>query len=223
MLNCPICVERYSEDKNTPMLIGMCGHTVCMYCISRIQETGDVQKCPSCRRCYNPRRVVPNYAIKDLLEELEKKERKPCGEQNIIEAYPVRVLRSGRHQDEDPQEQNMNIRSGDSIDAIQRGGTNLQRHYQVESPPVTLDREDRQQNDMDISSIVRGNVDGHRFERHRSRSRSARRGRNNRGQTESNSDQIQRMINTIENKKSVTVSRRDNGTLAMLRMSFFDR
>eukprot|EP00929_Paragymnodinium_shiwhaense_P039797 TRINITY_DN20859_c0_g1_i10.p1 TRINITY_DN20859_c0_g1~~TRINITY_DN20859_c0_g1_i10.p1 ORF type:complete len:481 (-),score=78.55 TRINITY_DN20859_c0_g1_i10:518-1960(-) len=61
LLRCPICFDCFRD----PQLLGDCGHTFCKDCISRLPRP----QCPTCRKPFGRNSVLPNFALKHLLEE----------------------------------------------------------------------------------------------------------------------------------------------------------
>ncbi|XP_055487294.1 zinc-binding protein A33-like [Leucoraja erinacea] len=60
-LNCPICLDLFSE----PVILE-CGHNFCQGCIMRYWEGGETVSCPECRKVFSDRSLRSNRALANL-------------------------------------------------------------------------------------------------------------------------------------------------------------
>ena len=60
--DCPVCLEQYDEERRTPLLLGVCGHTTCRACLLRMELP---RRCGECRAALvKPvSSLVRNYAL----------------------------------------------------------------------------------------------------------------------------------------------------------------
>ena len=103
-MECPVCYTQYNNTNNKPKVAG-CGHTICEYCIYKIQKCcicnspfGRMNRFPAVRRANGffrddymdnyPRmeEFKDNYALKELLEK-EKKDYRVCSKSNQYEDF----------------------------------------------------------------------------------------------------------------------------------------
>ncbi|KAF1763094.1 hypothetical protein GCK72_011359 [Caenorhabditis remanei] len=73
---CNICMLRYSTTTVIPRMLVGCGHTVCQACIQKLPRQEFVL-CPFCRKPTSlpdnlPSRLPKNYAVLDIIHNLEK-------------------------------------------------------------------------------------------------------------------------------------------------------
>ncbi|XP_067829974.1 zinc-binding protein A33-like [Heptranchias perlo] len=62
-LNCPICLDLFTE----PVILD-CGHNFCQHCIKRYWEGGETVSCPECRKVFRERNLRLNRALANLAE-----------------------------------------------------------------------------------------------------------------------------------------------------------
>ena len=79
MPSCHICTFPFASCKNhnlSPRTYKECGHTVCFFCFSKMSQSEyENRHCPMCRKefgNYDPPYLVPNFALMDIIESLNK-------------------------------------------------------------------------------------------------------------------------------------------------------
>ena len=65
---CPVCFEHFHNTRNTPLLLPICGHTVCKPCLKEMREKFSYMSCPICRAVSKVeiKNLPLNYALLEL-------------------------------------------------------------------------------------------------------------------------------------------------------------
>jgi hypothetical protein len=65
---CPVCLEHFHNTRHTPLLLPLCGHTVCKPCLKEIRNKSDHLCCPICRQVSKCeiKNLPLNYALLEL-------------------------------------------------------------------------------------------------------------------------------------------------------------
>ena len=65
---CPVCFEHFHNTRNTPLLLPICGHTVCKPCLKEMKEKVSYMSCPICRAVSKVeiKNLPLNYALLEL-------------------------------------------------------------------------------------------------------------------------------------------------------------
>lgn len=73
---CPVCFNAYDSNQFNPLVLPVCGHTVCETCLYKMEESSSIWKCPVCRACImqNIRTLPVNYALLEIAERNYHKE-----------------------------------------------------------------------------------------------------------------------------------------------------
>ena len=68
--SCPVCFNDYSQLHYFPLVLPLCGHTVCRPCLNEIVEHATMIKCPVCRTLnFNEVEALPgNFALLELVQ-----------------------------------------------------------------------------------------------------------------------------------------------------------
>lgn len=69
LTECPICLGTFDE----PQLLPSCGHSFCRRCVEGIAASSggrSLPKCPTCRKPFRAADPKPNYALRQLLEDM---------------------------------------------------------------------------------------------------------------------------------------------------------
>lgn len=98
ILICPICMHKYNEDKNAPLVL-RCGHTFCRNCGVNLLKFSQIM-CPYDKqkfRCDKIDDLAKNIALLDLLEAERKKapqqEEKKVNNQRFCEYHPTKKVK----------------------------------------------------------------------------------------------------------------------------------
>ena len=173
----------------------------------------DEPRCPSCRRDLG-RKASVNYAVLAIMERIKVIQPEIVEERETF-AFPVRRLRSGRHAPDDDSERRDNSNREEEdihdhvrdniIDAGQVRG--IERMNRAESSrrssPVRIRRERSRSTERDR---IRGE-----------RTRADRRHR------EENSDRLFEEVQRIQGKKTMALTRRPDGSISAVRMTFYEK
>ncbi|XP_076044378.1 E3 ubiquitin-protein ligase RNF166-like [Oratosquilla oratoria] len=76
-LICPICYEDYNKTNCTPMVLGKCGHTICLSCLKQLTSYGRV-RCPKCRVITGSSDVNVNYDLRTAATHNRGQEKEDC-------------------------------------------------------------------------------------------------------------------------------------------------
>ncbi|XP_034251511.1 E3 ubiquitin-protein ligase RNF182-like [Thrips palmi] len=76
-LRCNICDERFDNGERRPKSLP-CGHTECLKCLKRLEETSDPLLCPECRQeLVGPVDALPdNYFALSFIVEREQQQKR---------------------------------------------------------------------------------------------------------------------------------------------------
>lgn len=69
---CPVCFKSFNEDCNQPRIL-LCGHTFCNHCMTSIAN-----KCPLCKATFTRAQHSKNFALMQLIEEVQRKDLPQC-------------------------------------------------------------------------------------------------------------------------------------------------
>ena len=218
-----MCYSDYDDKTRRPMMTG-CGHTTCEECLLRIREMEN-PKCPTCRRDLG-RRTSVNYAVLSILESISTKERERTEQIQTI-VIPVRTLRSGNRAPDEDEMQRIQIHNTE-LDESRR----LDQRERLSNPAQSEIREEQTVEERLLAMerrpsrmrIARGRSRSRSREREMERETTRRRQqRSFQGQTGEDSDRLMEEVNQMPGKKSMAVSRRADGTISMVRMTFFEK
>ena len=67
--DCPVCLDTFDD----PYILTQCGHTLCKRCIERTAQGRSTLRCPICRKTNQVNNVVPNFELRQLIDELMKR------------------------------------------------------------------------------------------------------------------------------------------------------
>ena len=67
-MNCPVCLEQFSDQVNIPFIIKTCGHTFCKLCLDILEDKG---LCPICKTNYTNEDIIRNYIVLDLIPHIK--------------------------------------------------------------------------------------------------------------------------------------------------------
>lgn len=74
IFECFICLEEFDEEVREPKIFP-CGHSICNYCVYKIEYKNNIIACPVCRKRYrvkNLEDLTKNYLAEQLISEYKK-------------------------------------------------------------------------------------------------------------------------------------------------------